>query len=88
MPLFLILFLSAVQAKSKIIMLKVLREFRGRNSTRPVSEEAKKLNGDKDKDVGIHYSYAIDSLFVTLLPILFGNVCLENMEYDILLYCM
>nr|KAG5691560.1 hypothetical protein BaRGS_020935 [Batillaria attramentaria] len=38
-------------AKSKIIMLKFLREFRGRNSTRPVTEEAKKLNGEKDKDI-------------------------------------
>ena len=32
-------------------MLKFLKEFRGRNSTRPVAEEAKKLNGDKDRDV-------------------------------------
>ncbi|XP_076438775.1 voltage-gated inwardly rectifying potassium channel KCNH6-like [Babylonia areolata] len=38
------------QAKSKIIMLKFLKEFRGRNSTRPVREEAKKLNGEKDRE--------------------------------------
>ncbi|XP_076438779.1 voltage-gated inwardly rectifying potassium channel KCNH2-like [Babylonia areolata] len=40
------------EAKSKIIMLKFLKEFRGRNSTRPVDDEAKKLNGEKDRDSG------------------------------------
>jgi hypothetical protein len=40
-----------LQAKSKIIMLKFLKEIRGKNSTRPMAEEAKKLNGEKDKDV-------------------------------------
>ncbi|KAL8565864.1 hypothetical protein ACOMHN_057359 [Nucella lapillus] len=31
-------------------MLKFLKEFKGRGSTRPVADEAKKLNGEKDKE--------------------------------------